>query len=379
MNDKFERIIALFNKAYLDTITPDERQELELFLANPRLREVYDEWIGHELLKEGIVMEKRFPYREAFAAFKRQARGRRLHRRRFHAAVAAAVLLLVVSSLYWFRSPEREGAGAPVAGAAVIVPGHSQARIRLASGELVAMSDQSLQVDEHGETRITYEEGKVTYNSAQSSGELIFNELIVPVGGECTITFDDGTRAWVNADTRITYPVKFTGPERKIDVEGEAYFEVQADAKPFIVHTGLGEITALGTAFAVRAYREEEMMTTLVSGRVAYAGHGAMELAPGEQIVVSPSGEVLKREVNVHEYTGWKEGMYLFNKRALESIMTDLSRWYEFTVSYKRPDLRRAPFSGHLTRYDDIHAFLELLRETGEVDYVIQDRDILLF
>jgi ferric-dicitrate binding protein FerR (iron transport regulator) len=379
MIDKFERIITLFNKAYIDTITPDERQELEVFLANPRLREVYDEWIGHELLKEGLVMEKRFPYQKAFAAFKRQTRGRWLHRRRFYAVAASVAVVLLAASLYWFRSPGGEEAGVPLAGAPVIVPGHSQARIRLASGELVTMSDQSLQVDEHGETRITYEEGKVTYNSAQSSDELIFNELIVPVGGECTITFDDGTRAWVNADTKITYPVKFTGKERKIHVEGEAYFEVQAGAKPFIVHTGLGEITALGTAFAVRAYHEEEMMTTLVSGRVAYAGHGAMELAPGEQIVVSPSGEVVKREVDVHEYIGWKEGMYVFNKRALESIMTDLSRWYEFTVSYKRPELKRVPFSGHLKRYDDIHAFLELLRETGEVDYIIQDRYILLY
>ncbi|MDR1273632.1 MAG: FecR family protein [Odoribacteraceae bacterium] len=379
MDDTFKRIITLFKKAYIDTITPDERQELEAFLGNPHLRKVYDEWIGHELLKEGILMGKRFPYRRAFAAFKRSVRVRRLYRRQFYAAATVAAVLLAASSLYWFRSPGRGEASVPVAEASAIVPGHGQARIRLANGEVVTMSDQNLLVDEHGETRITYEEGKITYSSSQSSDELIFNDLIVPVGGECTITFDDGTKAWVNADTKITYPVKFTGKERKIHVEGEAYFEVQANAKPFIVHTSLGEITALGTAFAVRAYREEEMAATLVSGRIAYTGYCTMELVPNEQIVVSPSGKVVKNKVDVHEHIGWKEGVFVFNKRTLESIMTDLARWYEFTVSYKHPELKRIPFSGHLKRYDDIHAFLELLRETGEVDYVIQDRYILLF
>ncbi|MDR1414390.1 MAG: DUF4974 domain-containing protein, partial [Odoribacteraceae bacterium] len=243
----------------------------------------------------------------------------------------------------------------------------------------VAVAERDVAVEERGDTRITYEEGKIRYSSGQSSGEPIFNELIVPVGGECDITFDDGTRAWVNADTRIVYPVKFVGGERRVQVEGEAYFEVQPGARPFVVQTRLGDITALGTTFAVKAYREEEVRATLLAGRIRYSGFCTVELSPEEQVVVSPSGDVVKNKVDVREHVAWKDALFIFNKRGLESIMTDLARWYEFTASYEDDALRRAPFSGYLKRYDNIDDFLELLRETGELDYTIRERHIVFF
>jgi ferric-dicitrate binding protein FerR (iron transport regulator) len=374
MNDTFERIITLFRKAYLDTLTPGERQELDRFLKERHLQEVYDDLTRHELLKEALVEERLFPYQKALASFKRQTRRRHRRHRLYMASAAAVVLLLLAPVLFRTLLPGRVE---PLAGNTIIPPGHGQASVRLASGEVITLSDRDLQVEEHG-TRVTYEEGKIAYHSTRASAEPVMHELLVPPGGECRVILDDGTRVWVNADTKITYPVKFTGNERTILLEGEAYFEVTPDTRPFTVRARLGEITVLGTSFAIRAYPAEEMTATLVSGKILYTGRDTLALLPSEQVIASLSGEVTKRRVDIQEFTGWKEGLYVFNKRPLESIMTDLARWYNVTVSYRTPGLSRIAFSGYLKRYDNINSFLELLRETGEVDYTIRERHIVL-
>ncbi|MDR2130952.1 MAG: DUF4974 domain-containing protein [Odoribacteraceae bacterium] len=376
MNELLERIITLLKKAYSGTITPDEQRELERFLENKRLRAVYDELTKHELLREGIETERLFPYRRAFAVFRRRARRRRVAVRRLVVAASVGLLLATSSYLYLARAGGEEPRAVE---SPVIPPGRARASIRLASGETVAVSaDTLLRVEERGGTSITYEEGKIVYRGEAASGEPVMNELTVPPGGECRVVFDDGTVAWVNADSKLTYPVLFTGGERVVHLEGEAYFEVKQEKRPFIVRARLGAITATGTEFAVRVYREEAMAATLVSGRVRYTGFATEDLAPGEQVVISPSGETAKNKVDIQEHVGWKEGLFVFHRRSLESIMKELARWYECTVSYEREELKALPFSGHLKRYDNINAFLELLRATGEVDYTIHDRHVLL-
>jgi ferric-dicitrate binding protein FerR (iron transport regulator) len=382
-NDMFDRTVTLLKKAYFETLSPGERLELERLLEDEHLREVHGELIRGELLREGILMDERFPYREAFAAFKRRV-GWQQRRRRIIAIVtaAAAVVALALLSPVAYRSLAPGERQAVAEEEAVITPGRARASVRLASGTVVEFSDRPRRIEE-GATRVTYEDGKIVYRSGEQGGEAAapaMNELLVPRGGECYIVFDDGTRAWVNADSRVTYPVKFTGTTRSIRVEGEVYLEVEPSDKPFVVQTRLGEVTALGTSFAVRSYGEEEEMTaTLVSGKIVYTGFNTEELAPGERVTVSPSGNVTKEKVDVREHVGWKEGLFVFNKRSLESIMIDLARWYECTVEYLDPALKQVPFSGHLKRYDNINAFLELLRETGEMDYVIRDRHVILF
>jgi hypothetical protein len=373
MDYNVERTVALFKKAYFGTITPGERQELEELLRDDHLRAVYGEWIRHELLKEGIEMERLFPYGPAYLEFKRRVG----HRHRFRVPVAAAILLLLLTPLYLLW-PEAAGE-LPEAETPVLAPGHSQATIRLASGDIIAVADHAVRVEEGDGTSITYEDGRITYHAAETTGEPLLNELHVPVGGESHIVFDDGTRAWVNADTRLIYPVKFSGKERTVRVEGEAYFEVEPGERPFVVHTSLGDVTALGTSFAVRAYPAEAMAATLVSGKIRYTGSATLDLLPAEQVVVTPDGEVARRAVDVREYTGWRDGLFIFNKRALEAIMADLSRWYAFTVSYESDSLRNIPFSGHLKRYDNVNTFLDLLDATGELRYTIQDKHITLY
>lgn len=130
----------------------------------------------------------------------------------------------------------------------------------------------SLQLEEEGGTRILTSDNRVKYSGKDSlagqSTEVKYNTLIVPRGGEFSLELADGTRVWLNAESRLRYPVAFTGKERKVEMEGEVYFEVAKNKeKPFIVTVNGVDIRVLGTSFNVSAY-QEEVVATLVEGKV---------------------------------------------------------------------------------------------------------------
>lgn len=122
------------------------------------------------------------------------------------------------------------------------------------------------------------------------------------------------------------------------------------------------------------------MHATLVSGKIDFkAGAKQIGMEPGEQMVVTEDGGLEKRKVNVLEYVGWKEGLYLFKDHRLEDIMNDLCRWYNVSVFYQNANLRNLAFTGNLKRYDNINIFMEVLRRTGDVKYQIKGNTIILF
>ena len=121
---------------------------------------------------------------------------------------------------------------------------------------------------------------------------------------------------------------------------------------PFVVRTHLGDVMVLGTAFNVNAYIDASVCyTTLVHGKVQFSAPNveAITLQPGEQAVVSANGSE-KRTVDLDEYVGWVEGLYVFNNRSLGEIMETFERWYDIQVYYETEDLRNITYSGSLKR-----------------------------
>lgn len=159
--------------------------------------------------------------------------------------------------------------------------------------------------------------------------------LSIPRGHDYHLTLADGTQVWLNAESRLEFPDRFTGNTREVRLKGEAYFEVKKDAKrPFIVHTDYLTTRVLGTSFNVRAYSARDAAVTLVSGRVKVnAGEMAKTLSPGQQAAFSNS-QLTVKDVDTYPITQWKEGFFYFDNQSLFSIMQELARWYNVNVSF---------------------------------------------
>ena len=213
---------------------------------------------------------------------------------------------------------------------------------------------------------------------------MVYNTIDIPIGGEYQLVLADGTKVWLNADSKLRFPVSFTAERREVYLEGEAYFEVAKDSEhPFIVHISRGAIEVLGTGFNVRDYREEQKtVTTLVQGKVVYRSERQpgreIMLEPGFQIKDEEGGSLQPRKVDVILYTGWKDGKYVFENATLEEIMQVLSRWYDIAVFYKREEVKKLHFTGDLERYKTINDFLEFMEIGGNVRFSIKGKTVLI-
>lgn len=207
--------------------------------------------------------------------------------------------------------------------------------------------------------------------------------MTVPRGGEYSLVLGDGTRVWLNAGSKLKYPVRFNGSQRRVFLSGEAYFAVERDtAHPFIVSGSSGEIRVLGTEFNIRDYEDEErVVTTLVKGAVSYTGknlkQGEIVMKPGEQVRAGRRGEKPELlQVNPKEFISWKDGIYFFNKESLEEMMKTVGRNYDVEVFFNGEALKKLRFSGQLKKYERVEEFLQFIETGGDVTFIVKDRTI---
>lgn len=382
--DKLKYMSDVVRRLLWGEVTEEEREQWMREVEEAHCGEVLERLSDEGYVDRRLAGYKAWDEKEAFRRFveevERIKKRRQLRRRMAWSAVAAGVACLVGVAL--LLVPERQ-VELPVVEVRneVVVPGSTKATLRLAGGETVDIRGDSMQITRKGKSHILYAGGKLTYAKKEKVAELVYNELEVPVAGECSLVLDDGTQVWVNADSRLKYPVQFVGEERKVFLEGEAYFIVAKDSLPFVVSTSRGDIRVLGTTFNVKSYDEEvAMQATLVEGKVLVAqGQKEMELAPGEQGTVTDAGIMAKRAVDVDEFVGWRKGIYVFKKQPLEDIMRDLSRWYGVSVFFQNEGLKQVSFTGNLKRYDNINEFLDVLQRTGDVKYRINNNTVIIY
>ena len=179
----------------------------------------------------------------------------------------------------------------------------------------------------------------------------------------------------------MKYPITFSGESREVILSGEAYFDVKKDTRPFVVSLESGDVTVLGTSFGVSAYPGYPNYTTLVWGSVRFTSlrQEQVVLTPGEQAVVNISGTLEKRNVDVEEFVGWKDGVFIFKDKTLAEIMQILERWYGVNVIFQDESLKELEYTGSLERYDSINTFLQLLEKLKEIRYEIKKNTIVLF
>lgn len=337
-----------------------------------------------DLLQQMEAVDKERGYRRVVRPLR--MRLRRLAWWRWTASVAAACVAIVCGMMWWGDgTPEAE---LPLAAAVSdsIVPGKPTARLILAGKEEILLDTLSTgQMALASGVVLRKEEKGLVYEVAREKAmeeRMAYNELIVPRGGEYDIVLEDGTRVWMNADSRLRYPLAFGQAERRVYLEGEAYFEVRRDvARPFFVETARQTVRVLGTTFNVSAYPEDGMnYATLVEGSVAVAdkrtGEGEV-LVPGEQARLNvETGVTEVAAVDVRQVVAWKSGMFVFDGQTLEQIMAKLARWYNVSVFFRNAGAKSLVFKGNLPRYTDFREVLEVLEKSSHVRFSVHERTV---
>ena len=195
-----------------------------------------------------------------------------------------------------------------------------------------------------------------------------YDEFVVDRGRRTQCLFQDGSIAYLNSESKIIYPVKFGLFERRIRLEGEAYFKVEHNTRrPFVVEFAGGEIRVLGTSFNVKAYRGDDIVAvTLDEGRVVLDGRsGSFELTPSEQLLYdrrSGEGRIV-RVGDAMRYSIWKDDVILFRDTPLGEVLETLSRWYDvhFEMTQLPPQPISYTFTTDNTLLDNVLHEMELI------------------
>ena len=208
--------------------------------------------------------------------------------------------------------------------------------------------------------------------------------LFVPRGTDYSLTLSDGTRVKLNSDSEISFPSRFSGQERRVRIQGEAYFEVTKSETPFIVETDEMEVEVLGTIFNINSYSASPCcMATLVKGSVKVRSEsieGGLVLRPSENLVLRASEHSYSvSQVDTDIYTAWTRGQFIFRSQRLEDIFSTLSRWYDYDIVFRRDDIKDMRFTGSADRSRDIEFLLDLISSVTDIRYAMNDGKLILY
>lgn len=297
---------------------------------------------------------------------------------------AAAALIVVSLSVYFFRKHafvNPVDTHETVAVDPVIKPGTDKAILVLAGGEQIILgkgkSYKNASAISSGE--------EITYNNSLSKkGDKLFNYLIVPRGGNFTISLSDGTKVWMNSESKLKFPVTFTkGESRNVELlYGEAYFEVSPSSKHqgthFFVHNNKQQVEVVGTQFNIKAYPDENnVFTTLVEGKVNVSTDQHTEkLIPGQQSQLNLKNKSFKISyVDVSRSIAWKEGVFYFEDESIENILRTMSRWYDFEYRLKSETLKDSRFTGLIKKRKNLEDILNIISRTSNIKYSINSKN----
>jgi ferric-dicitrate binding protein FerR (iron transport regulator) len=374
-----ERLEYLLKRYFGKTCTEEERRELSRFILEAKddrdFKELLEKiWYNFtprdsmpqeksNLIIDSILKEEASQRTEFKAGLRKMIWWR---------VAAAAMLVLIFSVGGYFIYFNRNAKQSPIAKATkydVSAPNNSKARLTLGDGTIVYLdSTQKGSIVLQGNVKVVKNgDGQISYIG--TNNKIIYNTLSNPRGSRVIkLLLSDGSKVWLNSGSSLRYPTAFIGNERKVEITGEAYFEVTHNtAMPFKVKKGDNEIKVLGTHFNVNAYDDEpNIKVTLVEGYVnVNSANASIKLNPGEQAQIASSGEIsMNKEVNVNEVIAWTEGFFEFENMQLPDIMRQIARWYDVEVVYKLPNHKKQ-FGGRISRNLSLTSVLNLLERNG--------------
>jgi len=437
MTANTNRIHYLFEQYMQKACTREELQELFAFIAQPEYRPLLEQLMDAEYeVLQPLAAAQEIDWEYIYQQVIETANDNVIpldNKRRFRwtrIAVAATVIIAIGTAGYWLMNRFSKNNIArqeqSVQQSKDVLPGGNKAMLTLADGSTIILdSAQNGMLSEQGSAKvIKNKNGEVEYQPAISNQQLTtdqtqsrtaYNMLATPKGGQYQLVLPDGSKVWLNAASSIRYPVSFTGNERRVELTGEAYFEVahlqlpSGQKMPFKVSilssaggsesTHRGEVEVLGTHFNINAYNDEPSVnTTLLEGRVKVKSEVGSQksdqasdfgpsvvLNPGQQAIFSSSPAAAENrqkgikvidDADLELAMAWKNGFIAFKSADIKSVMRQIARWYNVEVVYEGAVPQRT-FTGGISRNVNLSKLLHLL-EVSKVHFRIEGNKLVV-
>ncbi|WP_455784577.1 FecR family protein [Butyricimonas faecihominis] len=373
-------IETLILKYLQGKLAEEEKRQLDEWLKDDRNKKLFSRLVNKQRILVKMERLDEYDWEKSWKVMEKKLHERKKFSWKYWGMVASLLGIVLLGTWVFMEKNEKKS---PVVVMRGVEPGGVFAELVLPDGKIVELNKDSnnLFLGESGKV-LRNENGVLflTQDSVQLQ-KVGYSEIRTPRGGEYQVVLPDNSIVWLNADSKLRFPLTFSGKERRVFASGELYFQVAKDSlSPFRIEVeGLYEVEVLGTEFNVRAYSDLPSATTLVDGRVLIRDKGTkVVLKPGEQAVKGKHGEVVVREVDVAPYIAWKQGYFLFEDERLEDILNELARWYDVNVFFENSSVREERFSVDMPRHESFEEVLRLIEQTRSIQIEIEGNNVFV-
>ena len=392
--DKWEKIVELCEEGHYLS-----EEELEQWSNDPEALDVCKELLRcknavarrfEKCAPNSEAEWERFHARQKNAASSKKTAPSRLtanHRFLWGITTGVAASFLIVFLYTWYR-------GYPVHENPYMVfqatESQQQVTLQTSTGKHIALTKVPLKEELHAiSTSLDKaDSAELIYHDVPVNTQIAIEEKIemhvlsVPRGQNFKLVLPDGTNVWMNAESRLTYPSRFTGNERFVQLSGEAYFQVTKDhSHPFVVQTDGLQARVLGTELNVRHYVNGEVHVTLINGKVEVCHEsedGAVCLNPGEEATWTENSKWVIKNVDLDPFIYWKEGYFYFDNTPLSAVMKELGRWYNINVIFENKELMDLKIRYFCVRNETLERAVTLLNHMKKIKVSISGNTVYL-
>ena len=375
-NSKAFRLAQLMAGFIQHTLTFAEQQELDDWVNESMDNQYLFERLTHEpVLQSGVADISAISTDRALRFVRKRLFSFKLYR-----LLAAAVLLMAIAlPLLHSKDQPTTFNNAEQQTQPDLLPAAGNSFVQLADGayQLLDSLHDKVLIGNNGAPAAVASAGTIIYQKAwATNGSTTFgrHSIRTGAGGQYKVRLPDGTVAWLNALSVLSYTGSLVHGRRQVNLQGEAFFEVAKDAlHPFIVNANNVDIRVKGTRFNVRAYSNESVVDVLLT-EGAVTINNRIALRPGQEARALSNGKMTIVKADTSAALAWKQGSFNFHNAAIEDIMKEVARWYNAGIIYK--DSIDRHFTAEIPRHLPVSTLLHMLEATGEVHFSISEQNI---
>lgn len=385
MNEETFELSELISGYLLCTLTQEQEQSLMFLLEEDKERyKLLEAFRTVSPIESRLADMNNLDVNQAWLKIDNRFRSDKIpHKNRYAFFKYAAIFLAIVGAFILYanvnKSDPRIVPDLTKTYKNDVLPGTQTAKLILSDGTEIALEKEKQAItDENGLTIIS-KDGEISYGQLETKESQIirYNTLVVPKAGTYTVTLPDGSKVVLNAMSQLKFPVSFTEKERKVELKGEAYFEVAKDAAhPFKVKLDESEVEVLGTRFNISSY-DQKAKTTLLEGSVKVSnGKNSGILVPGKQ-ALADNTNITMAKGNIEKAVAWCKGDFYFINEEIGPALIEISRWYDVKLVYKKK-LPGVHISGHISRQAKLSEVLNMLKEVSELSFSIENKNLII-